>query len=354
MKTLFLIAALAFEIAAEPGFAPMAANPSSDIGRISDLIQQLQKSVGELPPDIRRLAVYQIKTDPREITVGVTRYIQAHVEDVFAKEAHRAVVNSPELRTLRIQSTDTSLSISNALPSLEDLAKLAIKLDVDAFVEGACTRSPDNDLLLTLRLFRSRTGEVVWTGNFVSGPNRRDASFQDLDIAISAPFTVLPVDRFAGPDGTYADKTLVSTFSVQAAVSEAMTADRKLSLSLDVGYTHLSLIGMPSNADAPSIDMLVLGVEAMGVFFRKKDPREGYWLGTYLGYQEHIPFLQSQHFGSLRIGYRTKPTRHFSLGLGVKVHAYGDHLEDIPSLGTHKTFDLGRVGYEITFLHYTL
>lgn len=354
MKILFLLAVCVLRVSAGPGFAPMAANPSSDIGRISDLIQQLQKSVGELPPDIRRLAVYQIKTDPREITVGVTRYIQAQVEDVFAKQAHRAVVNSPELRTLRIHSTDTSLSISNALPSLEDLAKLAIKLDVDAFVEGACTRSPDNDLLLTLRLFRSRTGEVVWTGNFVSGPNRRDASFQDLDIAISAPFSVLPVDNFSGPAGTFSDLTFVSTFSVQAAVSEAMTADRKLSLSLDVGYAHLNLLGMPSTADAPSIDMLILGVEAMGVFFRKKDPREGYWLGTYLGYQEHIPFLQSQHFGSLRIGYRTKPTRHFSLGLGVKVHVYGDHLEDIPSLGTNKTFDLSRVGYEITFLHYTL
>jgi len=354
MKTLILLVALALGVAADPGFAPMGSSPSSDIGRISDLIQQFQKSVGELPPDIRRLAVYQIKTDHHEITVGVTRYIQAQVEDVFSKEAHRSVVNSPELRTLRIQSTDTSLSISNALPSLEDLAKLALKLDVDAFVEGACTRSPDNDLLLTLRLFRSRTGEVVWTGNFVSGPNRRDASFQDLDIAFSAPFLVYPVTTFTSPDGSFSDKTFVSTFSVVGEVSEAMTADRKLSLALDLGYSHLSLLGMPSTTSAPSIDMLVVGVEAMGVFFRKADPREGYWLGTYLGYQEHIPFMQSQHFGSLRIGYRTKPTRHFSLGVGVQVHAYGDHLVDIPSLGSHKTFDLSRVGYEITFLHYTL
>lgn len=353
MKAMFLVAALALRAWCAPGFAPLGTDPSSDIGRISDLIQQLQKSVGDLPPDIRRLAVYQIKTDHREITLGLTRYIQAQVEDVFAKEAHRSVVNSPELRTLRIQATDTSLSISNALPSLEDLAKLAIKLDVDAFVEGACTRSPDNDLLLTLRLFRSRTGEVVWTGNFVSGPNRRDAAFQDLDISVSSPFLVLPVDQFAGPDGSFPDNTFVSTFAVRGSISEAMTSDRKLSLGLDVGYTHLSLLGLPASADAPSIDMLQIGVEVLGVFFRKPDPREGYWLGTYLGYQESIPFLQSQHFGSIRLGYRTKPTRHFSLGLGVLVHAYGDHLVDIPSLATDKTFDLGRVGYEITFLHYT-
>lgn len=354
MRPLILAALLASALRADPGFAPLGSHPSSDVGRIADLIQQFQKSVGGLPPDIRRLAVYQIKTDPREITRGVTRYIQAQVEDVFAKEAHRSVVNSPELRTLRIQSTDTSLSISNALPSLEDLAKLALKLDVDAFVEGACTRSPDDDLLLTLRLFRSRTGEVVWTGNFVSGPNRRDASFQDLDIAVSAPFLVYPVDKYEGPDGSFGDKTFVATFSVQGAVSEAMTANRKLSLALTVGYAHLSLLGLPSGTSAPSLDVLGVGVEAMGVFFRKEDPREGYWLGTYLGYEEHIPFLQSQHFGSLRFGYRTKPTRHFSLGLGIQVHAYGDHLADIPPLGTHKSFDLGRVGYEITFLHYTL
>lgn len=352
MKSFLLALALATTAVAEPGFAPLGSNPSSDIGRISDLIQQLQKSVGELPPDIRRLAVYQIKTDPKEIRIGVTRYIQSQVEDVFSKEAHRAVVNSPELRTLRISSTDTSLSISNSLPTLEDLAKLAIKLDVDAFVEGACTRSPDDDLLLTLRLFRSRTGEVVWTGNFVSGPNRRDAAFQDLDIAVSAPFLAFPVDNFTSPDGSFAGTTFVSTFAVQGSVSEAMTLDRKLSLSLNVGYTHLSMLGLPASATAPGIHMASLGAEVLAVFFRKPDPREGYWLGTYLGYQENIPFMQAQHFGSLRLGYRTKPTRHFSIGLGVVVHAYGNNLSDIPELGK-QTYDMSRVGYEINFLHYT-
>ena len=352
MKVLSLLATLALGCFAQVGFAPLGSNPSSDIGRISDLIQQLQKSVGELPPDIRRLAVYQIKTDPKEIRLGVTRYIQAQVEDVFSKEAHRAVVNSPELRTLRIVSTDTSLSISNSLPTLEDLAKLALKLDVDAFVEGACTRSPDDDLLLTLRLFRSRTGEVVWTGNFVSGPNRRDASFQDLDIAVSAPFLALPVDQFSGPEGIFTDKTFVTTFAAQASITETMTPDKKLSLSLQLGYTHLSMMGLPAKITAPGLHIASIGVEVLGVFFRKDDPRDGYWLGTYLGYQESIPVMQAQHFGSLRLGYRTKPTRHFSLGLGVVVHAYGDHLVDIPELGT-QTFDLSRVGYEINFLHYT-
>jgi len=352
VKPLLIALALASSVFAQAGFAPLGSNPSSDIGRISDLIQQLQKSVGELPPDIRRLAVYQIKTDPKEIRIGVTRYIQSQVEDVFAKEAHRSVVNSPELRTLRIASTDTSFTISNSLPTLEDLAKLALKLDVDAFVEGACTRSPDDDLLLTLRLFRSRTGEVVWTGNFVSGPNRRDASFQDLDLTVSAPFLVLPVDLYTGPDGTFAGKNFITTFAVQAGVTEAMTSDRKLSLTLNVGYNHLSMVGLPGSVSAPGIHMASLGAEVLAVFFRKTDPREGYWLGTYLGYQENIPFMQSQHFGSLRLGYRTKPTRHFSLEMGVMVHAYGNELSDIPTLGT-QTYSLSQVGYEINFLHYT-
>lgn len=352
MRSFLLALALACGASAQPGFSPLGSDPSSDVGRIADLVQQVRKSVGDLPPDIRRLAVYQIKTEPREIRVGITRYIQSQIEDVFSREAHRSVVNSPELRTMRIKSTDTSFSISNSVPSLEDLAQLALKLDVDAFVEGACTRTTDDDLLLTLRLFRSRTGEVVWSGNFVSGPNRRDASFQDLDIAASMPFLVLPVDAYSDDGALFADKSLVSTFAAQIAVTEAMTADRKLSLSLQVGYTHLTMIGLPDGVSAPGIDMVHIGAEALGVFFRKADPRDGYWLGTYLGYQEYIPFLQTQHFGSLRLGYRTKPTRHFSLGLGVVVHAYGDHLVDMPAVGK-KTFDLSRVGYEISFLHYT-
>ena len=223
MRSVLLALALACGASAQPGFSPLGSDPSSDVGRIADLVDQVRKSVGELPPDIRRLAVYQIKTEPREIRVGITRYIPSQVEDVFAREAHRSVVNSPELRTMRIKSTDTSFSISNSVPTLEDLAQLALKLDVDAFVEGACTRTTDDDLLLTLRLFRSRTGEVVWSGNFVSGPNRRDATFQDLDIAASMPFLVFPADAFSDGSATYADKNFVSTFAAQIAVSEAMT-----------------------------------------------------------------------------------------------------------------------------------
>jgi hypothetical protein len=71
-----------------------------------------------------------------------------------------------------------------------------------------------------------------------------------------------------------------------------------------------------------------------------------------MGYQENIPFMQSQHFGTVRLGYRTKPTRHFSLQLGVLLHAYGNDLSDIPTLGT-QTYSLNRVGYELNFLHYT-
>ncbi len=351
MKRLLVLFLLALQAGADTGFAPFG-TPSNEISKISDLIQQFQKSVGELPPEIRRVAVYQIKADPKEVRLGTIRYIQAQVEDVLSKEAHRAVVNSPELRNLRVVSTDTSLTVSNSLPSLEDLSRLALKLDVDAFVEGACTRSADNDLMLTIRIFRSRTGELVWTGNFVSGPNRRDAAFQDLDFAVSVPFLMLPVDAFNTRDKSTAGTTLVTTFAGAVTVSEPMTPDHKLTFSLTAGYSHLALIGATDTTSAPGINMVTLGVEILGVFFRKQDPRDGYWLGTYLGYQESIPLKQSQHFGSLRFGYRTKPTRHFSLGFGVMVHAYGYNLADAPDLGS-ESFDMNRVGYEINFLHYT-
>ena len=63
MKTALLVAALALTIPADPGFAPMGANPSTEVARIADLMMQLRKSVGELPSDIRRLAELERMAD---------------------------------------------------------------------------------------------------------------------------------------------------------------------------------------------------------------------------------------------------------------------------------------------------
>jgi hypothetical protein len=324
------------------------------VGRIADVVGQVRKAVSELPPDVQRIAVYQFKADSREFRPGSVRYLQGRVEEVFSTEGRRSMVNSPELRTLRVLSTDSSFSVSNTMPTMDELWKLAEKLHVDAFLDGSLTRSPDNDLLLTLRVFRAKTGELAWSGSWVSGPNRADGFFPDMEYTLYAPLRLFPLDHFSNGSAAYSNTMLFTDFDVEVAVTEPITQDKRLALSLSTGYTHLGLRGAPDSLGSPpGIHMVHLGAEVSAELVRKSDPSSGCWLATYVGYDDFLPLAQREHFGVLRLGYRTRPTRHLSLGAGVMAVPFGNHMVDSPTLGKGNTYDLGWIGYEIDFLHLT-
>lgn len=354
MKAAVLVlASLLPVVAGDLPIAPPGA-PGNDVGRISDVVQQLRKNLNDLPPDVVRMAVYQFKADAREFRSGTTRYLQGRVEEAFATEGRRTVVNSPELKTIRVRSTDTSFSVSNSLPTLDELWKLAEKLHVDAFLEGSVTRSPDNDLMLTLRVFRAKTGELAWTGSYVSGPHREEGFFPDLDLSIYAPLRLLPVDWYASATEACADAVFMTDFDLEVAASEPITPDRRVEFTVSTGYTHMTLRGLPdSTGSPPGIHLVHLGAEVAVVLVRKADPAQGYWLSTYAGYDDFLPLAQRQHFGAFRFGYRSHPTRHLSLGGGVMMVPFGNHMVDSPGLGKGRTYDLGWIGYEIDFLHFT-
>lgn len=354
MRAFGLVLILSLAVLGDPLQVPFSNTPSSDVGRISDVVQQVEKVLNDLPPDVQRLAVYQFKFDSREFRPGVVRYLQGRVEESFSTEGRRTVVNSPELRTIRVVSTDTSFSVSNTLPTLEELGKLGEKLRVDAFLDGSVTRSPEGDLLLTLRLFKAKSGELVWSGSFVSGPSRGDSYFPDLDLAVYAGLRLFPLDKYGKTDSTsFANTYFLTNFDLEVSASEPITADKRFELGISAGYTHISLRGLPDSLGAvPGIHLLHLGAEVDAVFFRKADPRDGYWMGTYAGYDDFLPLFQTQHFGAFRLGYRSRPTRHFTLSAGILFIPFGTHVVDSPGFGNH-TYDLARIAYEITFLHYT-
>jgi len=137
VKTAAILLAMVLSVSAGDLQLSLPNTPKSDVGRISDLVQQLRKNLNDLPPDFQRMAVYQFKADAREFRSGTTRYLQGRVEEAFATEGHRTVVNSPELKTIRVHSTDTSFTVSNSLPTLDELWKLAEKLQQGAYTHLA-------------------------------------------------------------------------------------------------------------------------------------------------------------------------------------------------------------------------
>jgi hypothetical protein len=363
---------LALILGASVRIASAASAPASDpfapsgtgIRQIGEIMARLAKSMGDIPPNVDRMALSQIKIDPKEFSPGMSRYIQAQVEEVFRKEGRKTVVTSPELRTFRVIATDSTFKFSNTLPSMEDLWRLGDKLRVDGYIEGSCSKSADNDVILNLKVFRHRTGEIVWSGSFVAGPNEKKPDIWNLEWSASANLRLFPIKEGILPsadsilaDGTPLLDTLsdlgLTMYGIEGSVSEAVTADKFLVFSVSLGYGFASGAGGPDSMGVNfNIQMVKFGVEMLGIFFRKSNPDLGYWLGTYLGYQEFIPFQNRGHLSALTIGYKSRVSRHFTLGGGVLFLPLNNKLKGL-DVNEDRFLTLEPVSYELTYLHYT-
>ena len=351
---------MAASVSAPDPFAPS----STGIRQIGEIMGRLAKSMGDIPPNVERMALSQIKIDPKEFSSGMSRYIQAQVEEVFRKEGRRTVVTSPELRTFRVVATDSTFKFSNTLPSMEDLWRLGDKLRVDGYIEGSCSRSSDNDVILNLKVFRHRTGEIVWSGSFVAGPNEKTPDIWNLEWSASANLRLYPIKDgiLPSPDSILADVTPdldtlndlgLTLFGIEGTVIEAVTSDKFLVFSVSLGYGYASGGGGPDSLGVNfDIQMVKFGVEMLGIFFRKSNPDLGYWLGTYIGYQEFIPFQNRGHLSALTIGYKSRVSRHFTLGGGILFLPLNNKLKGL-GVTEDRFLTLAPVAYELTYLHYT-
>jgi hypothetical protein len=86
--------------------------------------------------------------------------------EIFRTLDRPALVSLPELNTLKILSTDSSFSISNALPSPDELWRVGRRLRVDAFIEGNLSYVRGKAMYLDLRLNRTGTNEVLWAKSY--------------------------------------------------------------------------------------------------------------------------------------------------------------------------------------------
>lgn len=332
--------------------------------QIAEIMNRLSKTMGDIPPNVDRIALTQIKVDPHEFNPGMARYIQAQIEDVFRKDGRKTVVTSPELRTFRVVATDSTFKFSNTLPSMDDLWKLGDKLRVDGFIEGSCSKSADNDVILNLKVFRHRTGEIVWSGSFVAGPNEKKPDILNLDWSVSANLRLFPLRQAIVPSSFASDSlgnprldtlsTLgLTEYGMEGSVSEVVTPDKFLLFSVSLGYGYATAGGGADSLDVNfNVQMLKFGIEMLGIFFRKENPDLGYWLGTYVGYQEFIPFANRGHLSTVTVGYKSRVSRHFTLGGGVLFFPLNNKLRGLGG-DSERFLTLEPVAYELTYLHYT-
>lgn len=282
-----------------------------------DVLNQLKESVAELPPQVDRIAIHQFKVDRKYFDKGMARFFKSQIEDVFRKSGRREIVSAPELKTTRIIATDTSFSMSNAIPDAEALWVVGRKLRVDAFIQGSMTRSTSGDLLLSVKLIKQATAEILWSGNFIAGPNKRVSRDPSFKYAAVGGFGYMPVSSYTTQDTSITSGVDVYHYFFEATASEYITDNRRLMLSLNLGLgAYVPVLEDPSDTELDKIAWRLQGsggADFILVLLKKPAEVEGYYLGMYGGAKAIFPhkFLQ------LNAGYIMQATPHLGVSVGA-------------------------------------
>lgn len=324
---------------------------SLGIQQIERIIADLNSSMGNIPPQVLKIAIYQIRSNPDEFSSGLAGYIQAKIETAFRAEGRRQVVSPPELKTLTITSTDTSFELSNTIPTLGELWKLGDQLRIDAFVQGNLSKTDDGDVLLNLKLIAHRTAEVLWSGDFIAGPNRPKPSIFDLRWSVGIPMRVQPVDKVEltvdGDPGDSIQFKQLSRLSFRVECSEALLENKRFWYNVFAG-PDVSLVPAES-ADKNRLHRIYgmhLGVGALVVVLNKANPDRGYWLATYVSGEVYKPFSFNGTILTTTVGYKAQLSQHFALSAGISFLPAGRVIE---GTGLLPNTDIG----EATFAAYS-
>ncbi len=290
---------------------------STGLKQLEKILKDLKKAMGDIPPEVEKIAIYQIRTDSRDFSRGVAQYLQGRIETTFRDEARLKLISPPELKTLTIVSTDSSFSLTNTVPTLGELWKLGDKLRIDAFIEGTCGKSEEGDVMLNLKLIKHRSAEILWSGDFIAGPNKVEAAMFDLKWTLALPVRIFPVAEFYNKDSSDVKNPGLSQFAVEVSVSEALLKNKQLYFTAMGGFSWTTFsedAGVP--LQFKRLFTMQLGVELLAVIAAKQNPERGYWLGSFIGGRYFVPFSFTGSIPVFTVGFRSQLSRQFGARLG--------------------------------------
>lgn len=373
MKRLFLYSFLT--IAVVGATTHLSAQHEDNSGNILKLMEeifaQLPKDISEIDPDLGRIAVYRIETDGSNISAPMREHFESRLVEILRMLQRPAVVALPELNTLKVSSTDSSFSIINALPSPDELWRVARKLRVDAFLEGNLVYLPLKALFLDLRLNRTGTNEVLWAKSYSAyKKNMKLPSKNPIYKSINASLEVFQIDVDSAADSLLHQdfNNRLIQYSVYFGIYQFTTPNSRLRYELRLGASFLSqgviLNGTSFRANSfysitPGSAMLRTPVSynfrtmLYSTLIQNKNSRFRDWLSAYFSITRYFTVRMPDLTG-LGAGIRTDLNSHFSISAGFSM-ILGSQFDSIPVESTNQRIRLkvNGVQYDFFLLQYT-
>ena len=336
----------------------------SEVRNVSRIMMRVKEAVLNFPLGVRRVAVYRIRADRDAISIGMVRFVKSKLEQVLLDNKLIELVVVPEFNLARIKITDTSFSYVNSARSFAELRELGERYQIDAFIEGTCTRSAYGDILLSLKMVSNKSGEIIWSKAFIEGPNN------DRDIEVPKQYVLdfnigfFTVNEYKGgvslfnTDGMSNDanknnKVVMADYRIgltRRQISNFNFAPVQLTLSGGLSIINCQLTQKEQIDGFTKLPTAFLAFGSGGVLLKyyKKETKmktlnEVYWFKPFLRGEFYVPINYSGSFMSLVIGANTDVTENIEIGGGLGIMPFGRKLEK----NTSNYIEFGVMKYEI-------
>ena len=339
------------------------------LNMMEDIFSQIPKDLTEISPELNRIAVYRINGDEAVIPPPLRTHFHSRLVEIFRALDRPAMVSLPELNTLKVTSTDSSFSITNSLPSPDELWRVGRRLRVDAFIEGNLTYVRGKALYLDLRLNRTGTNEVLWAKSYSAyektfkapelNPLRRSflAGLEVFQIEFDSPADTLVHADFGNQ---------LIQYSAYFGIYQFLSANSRVRYELRAGVSFLSDGVRLNNTEFSKnafYSMHNLG-EFLPVSYnfrallhttmiQDKENRSGDWLAFYLSVTRYFT-LSMPDLTGIGVGLRSDLSSHFSVSGGMSM-ILGPEFDSqlVKSTGERMRAQINGVHFDVMLLQFS-
>ncbi len=137
------------------------------LSKVDVSLQSLPEKIATLKAEIKRVALYNIRTDKNDLSLSLSKIIEGKIVTAFSKLSRPILIYSPEIKPMRIIAKENVLNFTSGFQSTDEIKDTGRKLRVDGLLEGdVCITEAET--YLTLRIIDTDSLNMVWSDYFDS------------------------------------------------------------------------------------------------------------------------------------------------------------------------------------------
>lgn len=343
------------------------------LAMVNHMAEGMPDKLRDIDPALNRIALYRIKVDPRVFNPNLHQILEGKILRVFNELGTPKIVVLPKLNGLKIQSTDSTFSVQNTVPSMAELWKTGKRLGVQAFLEGEASYFPNQGLVLNLRLVKTGVSEVLWSKEFsvfekeLEPVKETNPMSFGLTLGMETYFVNIVENDFSKEfvarkfNGQLTYHTIDfgmfqyfsgrSRFRYEVRLGLAFVANEvklnNTSFSENTFYGNAKIEkGIPLPVSVRFNTLFYMGV------VEKQEKFNGDWLAAYLSIARHFT-QKSPDFNCFGVGLRSDFSRNFSISAGISF-VMSSEFDSVPLAGQSDVLkmDFSGIQYHLCMIQY--